>query len=106
MPKDFLWNHHGFTSWLHTQDGETFTIEHVADVEPVLDLNKRFQSDNPRGLSVTREWKHVAEIPAIIVERWINEYGVDPTDGHHNDLLKRLLNSNEWRWLRSSEGMV
>lgn len=104
MPRDLISRHGGFTEWLHTQDGETFTIERVADCDPVLEANKLWQTHNPDGMGATREWKHIAEIPAIIVHRWIQDYGVDPTDGHHNDLLKRLLNDPEWRWLRASEG--
>lgn len=100
-------NTHGaFTEMLDTVDGEEFTLRTVADVEPVIDRNKRLRNDNPSGMGASREWQHVAEIPVTVVFQWIQQYGVDPTAKGNEDLLKRLLNDPEWRYLRTSEVIV
>jgi hypothetical protein len=48
----------------------------------------------------------VARIPLIIVEKWRNELGVDYWNPDHQDKVDALLNSNEWRWLRTDWGTI
>ncbi len=98
--------HGGFTERLHTTDGREFVLERVADVEPVLEHNKALQRHNPDGMGETREWKHVAEIPAMVWLHWCEVYGTDPLAKGNEDLLRRLLNDPDNRWLRVSEGRV
>jgi len=106
MARDLIERHSGWTEWLETNDGETFTLIRECDVEPVIERNKRLQNDNPDGMGPSREWKHVASIPPIVLLHWIDTYGVDPTLPENEGLLKRLLNSSEWRWLRTGLGRV
>lgn len=101
-----LARHDGFTERLHTTDGQEFTVERIADVEPVIDLNKQLQRDNPSGMGASREWKHVAEIPVMVWQIWCQQYGTDPLAKGNEALLKRLLNDPDNRWLRTSEGRV
>lgn len=89
---------------LHFDDAErTFTVRRVQDAEPIIDANKRAQTDGD-GYSPTRELRRIASIPPLVLEVWKKQYGVDPTKPAHHDLLRRLLNDPDNRFLRVSEG--
>lgn len=100
----------GVTERLHfDESGETFAIELKADVEPVLEANKRRQNDGTNGFGQTREWRHLACIPPIFIEKWLNEDGVNLLQLRGADLsqfIKRKLNDPDWRWLRVADGRI
>lgn len=78
----------------------SFAIKHTQDVEPVLKDNARLRALND-GYSPSRGMRRVARIPTVIVLKWIEQYGVDPTMKGNEALLWRLLNSNEYAYLRT-----
>ena len=88
------------------QDG-TFTIETREDVEPILDANKRMQTNEyPRD----KELLPVARVPATVYQKWLQDLGI-PFDQAHEPDVRRLicqlyLNSNEFRFLRTTEGRI
>lgn len=45
-------------------------FERVQDVEPILDANKALQGERQRG-----DFRHIASIPNVIIEKWMNESG-------------------------------
>lgn len=98
--------HDGWTELLHFNPDDSFTLEKVVDVQPVLDANKRRHNDNPMGWSKTKEWRHVASIPPIVQLKWIERYGADPLAKGNEDLLKRVLDDPEWRYLRTGGGIL
>lgn len=94
----------GWAETLHFDEGEgTFTINRVDDVAPVLDANRRTHLHGD-GYSPSRELRHIASIPPLVVEVWKKQYGVDPLRPEHRGLLRRLLNDPDNRFLRVSEG--
>ncbi len=86
---------------------DSITIHKVADVEGVLERNKRLQADTGDL------WKHhdkqdldmrlAASIPTIIIEKWKRELGVDVFDAGHWPAVRRLLNDPDWRWLKAAD---
>lgn len=95
---------YGLLSNFHTEpDGERFAVETVADVEPIIDLNKALANDGD-GYSPSRELRRIASIPLVIVEKWKNEFGVDVFNKDHAQAVRRLLNDPDWRYLRTSPG--
>lgn len=84
-----------FHDYDETED-KTF-ISYEQDVEPILERNKRAQNDasGPMGDMV-----HVASIPCSVQLKWLIEHGVDIHNKDHAPGVKRLLNSNEWRYLK------
>ena len=73
----------------------------VQDVEPILERNKALQADEQRS-----DWgRHIASIPAVILEKWINDDGVNylslPKDEFAR-LVKRKLRDPDWAWLRAT----
>lgn len=79
-------------------------IETVQDVAPIIELNKARQNSDDGGWSISRELRRAATIPDIIILKWRNELGIDVFNRDHWPAVKRLLNSSEWRYLRSAPG--
>lgn len=81
-----------------------FALHYSQDVEPLLDHNKACQNS---GTDMRKsEFRHYASVPITVQYKWIKEYGVDPLAPEHQDLLARLLNSNEYRYLKTQEVII
>lgn len=88
------------------QDGRLLTVNRVQDVEPILDNNKRLQN-----LPQSRHspFRHIASIPVIVLERWLNEehrrgnllmrWGSKEFDA----MVARKLRDPEWKYLRTDD---
>ena len=87
----------------YSEADKQFSIETFADVGPVLSLN-RAQANNGDGFTPSRDMKHIARIPLVIVEKWKNELGVDVFNKDHDKKIRQLLNDPDWRYLRTSTG--
>ena len=84
-------------------NGRDIAIEHVQDVEPILEWNKQSRRDGQHG-----DWgRHVARIPNVIYVKWLND---EHTRGNTNlrlftpefDLIvQQKLNDSEWTYLRT-----
>lgn len=81
-------------------------IKRVQDTTPYLEENKRARN-------AFSDWKpsrskgslrKVAEIPNIVVEKWMRELGVNVFNRNHARKVQQLLNSNEYQYLRTSPG--
>ena len=96
----------GITETLHFDDAErTFSLLRSQDAEPIIDANKRAQTSGD-GFSPSRELRRVASIPPLVHQVWKQQWGVDPLLPANHDLLRRLLNDPDNRFLRVSEGGV
>lgn len=86
---------------------DTTTISYEQDVEALLDHNKAKYNDGTNGYATAaREWKHVANIPAVILLKWLSEEGIDYRDKNHWEAIRRKLNSSEYLYLRTSPGAI
>jgi hypothetical protein len=90
-------------------EGDKLVCHRVQDVQPYLDANKAAYND-------VSDWRPfagldgrmVADIPNVIIERWIRE-GFNIFDEQQPDYQKKLrqrLNSNEYRFLRVTPGRL
>ena len=79
--------------------GDAFTIEHVQDVEDILERNARLRAEPQKS-----DWgRHIASIPNVILVRWMNEDGVSPLGMSSEEwgrYIKRKLDDPDWRFLR------
>jgi hypothetical protein len=91
--------------FIHVDDN-TFVVQSTQDVQSVLDANKEDQTFNPTGYSSSRDLKHIARIPAIVYELWLNKYGVDALNPDHKDAVRKLLNDRDWLFLRTGGGQI
>ena len=80
-------------------DGDHFTLEHVQDVESILDRNAALRLE-PQHSDFGR---HIASIPNVILLRWMTEDGVNllglPGE-EWGRYIKRKLDDPDWRFLR------
>lgn len=83
-------------------DGTT-VIRTIGTTMPIIEDNKARQTDGTRGYTPCKDWRRAAHIPNIIAHAWLHNYGVNLYDPDHAPAVERLLNSNEWRHLRTAE---
>jgi hypothetical protein len=84
---------------------DTSYVETVQDVEGILDANKKLQNnDDYWKQGVKAEMAHYASIPVVVQMRWLSEYGSQnwPMRPGNEKLLFKLLNSPEWRYLKTT----
>ena len=82
------------------------------EIRKILDRNKEEYNAVPHKQyksllrkDSTRMWK-AASIPAIIVEKWKKEEGLDLFKEEHWPRIREKLNSEEYRFLRTSPGKI
>jgi hypothetical protein len=91
-------------TWEDNQDG-TFTVHSEQDVEALLDRNKAMATHND-GYSPTREWRRVASIPMILINKWLQEEGWNALDPQCAHKVAEKLNSSEYMFLRTAPGKL
>ena len=90
----------------HDESTGVMHLQRVQDVEPILERNKALQKTDHQSNGIKKSWMHAATVPNIIIEKWINEYGVNFYNRDHWPAVKRLLNSPEWRYLRTGNARL
>jgi hypothetical protein len=87
---------------IHSHDG-TVAIEHVQDVEPILEHNKML-----RGEEQHSDWgRHVASIPNVIYVKWLDEEHAKGNTSlrmftpEFDLIVQKKLNDPEWAYLRT-----
>lgn len=85
-------------------DGALIGLEWECDVEPVVEANKRAQSEGNRGFGPSRELQHVASIPPALLLKWASERGVSidfmNTREGFSEIVMRMIKDPDYRWLR------
>lgn len=78
-------------------DGQEYLIDEIDDptTKAVIDQNKRIE-----GQGMGKDMRLAASIPVQVQFEWIDKYGVNMHNPNHKDAVIRLLNSNEYRYLR------
>jgi hypothetical protein len=76
--------------------------ERIQDVEPILERNKALQTIPQKS-----DWgRHVASIPCVIIEKWMNEEGVDllrMSGEEFARFIRKKINDPDWRHLRTDK---
>jgi hypothetical protein len=80
-------------------------VKRTQDVTPYLEANKAARNSFSDWRPFAKQgMRQVAEIPNIVVEKWMRELGVNVFDRNHAKKVQQLLNSNEYAYLRTSPG--
>lgn len=89
-------------------NGQDLAIEHVQDVEPILERNKMLRSMEQKS-----DWgREIAEIPNVILIRWLNEehargnVTIKILGEEMDKLVARKLKDPEWAYLRTDSAQV
>lgn len=85
---------------------DQLTVVNQQDCEPTIELNKKLYNDGTDGYGPTREWRRVATIPNIILEKWLLEEGIRYWDSEDTHKLAAKLDDPEWKFLRTAPGRV
>jgi hypothetical protein len=91
------------TVFHYDDSGDRFIIERKQDVEVILKENreKRLADD---GYTADRSMKRIAQIPLIIVEKWLKEEGWNALDPNESERVMQKLDDPDWQYLKTSEG--
>ncbi len=86
------------TFYDYDESSDTTIIRYEQDVEPILDANKwdLNHADRKMGDGLV----HVARVPVGIQLEWFVKYGVRMWDKNHRGRVNRLLDSNEYKFLK------
>ena len=98
-----------FEKMLFSESEEKLVVKREADVEPVLEQNKRMLRDAETGnggYSPTRELRRVAQIPNILIEKWMIEEGLDVFKREHWPRVAKKLDDPAYAHLRTAPGRV
>ena len=97
------------TKYIKESDGK-LTINNQQDLNPLMKRNKRLYTLND-GYTASRDMRRVASVPPIILQIWSKEYnGTNNWWGLPKEIQRKImrtkLNSNEFRYFRTSEGSL
>lgn len=84
-------------------DGQEYLVDEidVAETKAVLDQNQRME-----GQGMGKDMRLAASVPVQVQFEWLDKYGVNMWDPNHKEAVTRLLNSNEYRYLRINSFMM
>jgi hypothetical protein len=92
----------------HFHSDGSWAWERWQDVEPILERNKARQNAPQHN----ETFRHVAEIPNIFLEQWLNEeyrkgnVGLRLFTPEFDALIKRKLRDPDWRWLKATDKQI
>ena len=92
-----------------SSDGK-LTINNQQNLNPLLERNKKLYTQND-GYTASRDMRRIASVPPIILQIWTKEYnGTNNWWALPKDTQKKILrvklNSNEFRYFKTSEGRL
>jgi len=82
------------------------TIEEWQDCEPIVDNNKRLQTESQQSDMM----RHVASVPLVFLNKWLHEEldrgntGIRLFGPEMDALVARKLKDPDWKWLRADMG--
>jgi len=86
-------------------NGKDMAVEHVQDVEPILEFNKVLRSEHQNS-----DWgRHVAEIPNVILGKWHDEEHAKGNSSlrlfteEFDKIVQKKLRDPEWFYLRTDK---
>tara|TARA_R110000868_G_scaffold138516_1_gene352715 strand:- start:5240 stop:5536 length:297 start_codon:yes stop_codon:yes gene_type:complete len=94
------------TNWHLDRNENKVVVERCQDIETILDRNKYLQNE---AQTWAGDWHHIGTIPNVIIEKWMNEEGVNilkmPAD-EWGQFIKRKLRDPENMWLRTTNRRI
>ena len=91
-------------TFLFSEHSGEYAINHKAqDLTKLLDQNKRLQQEDHH---IKDELRLSARIPVTIYYEWKNKFGVDLYDKNHAQAVRKLLNSPDYRYLKTTKRII
>ena len=90
----------------YVPETDTSIVYSEQDVSLLLDANKSLaNNDDLTKRGIKDGWWHYFTIPNIVIEKWLNEFGVDVYNKDHQKKVYSLLNQPEWKYLKTTAKM-
>lgn len=87
----------------YDEQTDTTTISRHQDVTSILEDNKLLQNNEDYTKhGIKNEMWHYATIPLVLIEKWLNEDGIDVFNKNHERKVFQKLNSPEYRFLKTT----
>jgi hypothetical protein len=99
---------HWYTSTITKEDG-LHHINHVQDVEPIIERNKKLLDDHSdwRPYANAGDFKLVASVPAVEAMKLHAKYGfLGPKEERNDAGIKRALNDRDHKFFRTAPGKI
>ena len=78
-------------------------IEHIENIQPLIDSNKKLQQEDHH---IKDEFRLSARIPMTVYYEWKNKYGVDLFNPDHKEGVRKLINSPDYRYLKTTKRIL
>lgn len=90
-----------FFEW--DEEGNEYVTEEIdrSLTQQVIDQNKRIE-----GAGKSKDMWLAASIPPEVQLSWVKDHGIEFWNPAHKEGVKRLLNSNEYRYLRVNHFII
>lgn len=90
-----------YTHFVYDNDTDQFKVVRTQNTDPITEDNKLATLDvDQHRQQAKNDWAHYAKVPNIVIEKWLNEEGVNFFDPNHWPRVMRLINSPEYRYLK------
>ena len=86
----------------HNPTGE-FAIEHIENIQPLIDSNKKLQNEDHHKAD---EFRLSARNPMTVVYEWKRLFGVDLFNKDQKEAVKKLINSPDYRYLKTTNRRI
>jgi hypothetical protein len=99
---------YGLRSDLEFDDhGQVHVITTYDSVKPQLDLNHAMRTTTHQKAGPGEvDMRLVASVPIGVQFEWVTKYGVELWNDDHLPAVRRLLNSSDYRWLKTQEIII
>ena len=87
-------------------DGDNCTIQFHGDAQQTLDNNARIRNGFDHRKSRKLGIELIASIDNLIAYTWLVQYGINVHKKEHFPRVVKLLNSREWRLLKTTEETI
>ena len=84
----------------YDESTDTIIIKRTCDVQPIIDRNKELDNHTEGWVGQGRDMRLAASIPIEVAYKWLVEKGVNCWRKEHWPAVKKLLNSNEYKYRR------
>jgi hypothetical protein len=101
---ELLSSYNGLNKYIRGLDDGSVDVRYEGfDVAPILDANKALQNED---FDRRADMWHVASIPVSVMYEWLVKHGVNAWNPRHSKDVKRLLNSSDYRYLKTKDVVI
>ena len=83
---------------------DRMVLTHEQDVGKIIDSNKQSANDQEKTKrGIKNDWWKYASVPVVVQMEWLNKYGVDMNNKDHMPRVFKLLNSPDYKYLKTTD---